>query len=112
MSDSQNVLEDSFGYALHHGSFIFKTALKDAFRQARLDITTEEFVFLFSVPKDGDIQANLTKKALKDKTTVTRMVDRLVSKELLERRENPENRRQQLLFSTAKGETMKQQLLP
>lgn len=112
MSDYQSALEDSFGYALHHSSFMFTTALKDAFKRAELDITKEEFVFLFTVPKEGEIQAVLTKKALKDKTTVTRMVDRLVAKELLERRENPDNRRQQLLFSTPAGEAMKKKLMP
>ena len=104
--------EDSIGYALHLASFVFKTAMKSHFKAAGLDITPEEFVFLFSVPEGGDTQRNLTKAALKDKTTITRMVDRLVGKGWVERHENPESRREQIISTTSSGLQLKGQLLP
>ena len=112
MPETPPILADSIGYALHHASFVLKTAMKSHFKAAGLDITPEEFVFLFSVPVAGDTQRNLTKAALKDKTTITRMIDRLVVKGWLERRENPENRREQLIDVTTAGLDLKVQLFP
>lgn len=105
-------IENTFGYALHHASYVFKASMKDRFRAAGVNVTPEEFVFLFLIPGDGAPQSLLTKKSLKDKTTITRLVDRLVTKGWITRMENENNRREQLIFTTDEGAEIKQQLMP
>ena len=104
-------IEDSFGYALHHASYVFKAAMKDRFKDAKINVTPEEFVFLFLIPDDGVSQSLLTKKSLKDKTTITRLVDRMVDKGWIRRVENDKNRREQLVFTTTEGKKNKLQLM-
>jgi len=105
-------IEDIFGYALHHASYTFRAAMKEKFRTADLNVTVEEFIFLFLIPKEGAPQSLLTKKSLKDKTTITRLVDRLVTKGWITRAENAKNRREQLISLTPDGLKMKQKLFP
>lgn len=105
-------IEETFGYALHHSSYLFKAALKDQFQEAGINLTPEEFVFLYLVPARGDTQNRLTKKSLKDKTTITRLVDRMVEKGYLHRRENDQNRREQILYLTQHALDLKQELDP
>jgi DNA-binding MarR family transcriptional regulator len=104
-------IEDSFGYSLHHASYIFKASLKDRFQTAGINVTPEEFVFLFLIPEEGATQNLLTRKSLKDKTTITRLVDRLVSKGWINRVENDQNRREQVINTTKAGRRIKQSLM-
>lgn len=104
-------IEDSFGYALHHASYIFKATLKERFQAADLNVTPEEFVFLFLIPEEGATQNLLTRKSLKDKTTITRLIDRLVGKGWISRVENDQNRREQIINVTDDGRMVKQNLM-
>ncbi|MEH6403688.1 MAG: MarR family winged helix-turn-helix transcriptional regulator [Sneathiella sp.] len=112
MSPPEFLIENSFGYALHHASYILKASMKDRFRTAGVNVTPEEFVFLFLIPEEGASQNLLTKKSLKDKTTITRLVDRLVTKGWISRIENENNRREQIIFVTAEGADVKLKLMP
>lgn len=112
MDPEEFKIEDVFGYALHHASYIFKASMKDQFRDADINVTPEEFIFLFLIPEEGAPQSILTKKTLKDKTTVTRLVDRMVAKGWVRRIENDKNRREQLIFTTPGGREIKQKIMP
>ncbi len=103
MNSKFDNLENTFGYALHHASFAFRSSLKNAFLSSGLNLTTEEFVFLGLIPEKGATQRDLAGKSLKDKTTVTRLVDRLVVKGWVSRIENPDNRREQIITKTESG---------
>ncbi len=112
MDPSNTNIEGLFGYALHHASFIFKAKLKHRFRAAKIDATPEEFVFLFLIPEVGASQSTLTEKSLKEKTTVTRLIDRLVLKGWVTRVENNKNRREQIITVTSEGWKMKAKMMP
>jgi len=103
MIDKPPAPKDSIGFALHHASFAFKAAMKDRFRAANIGLTPEEFVFLAMVPVEGAALGVLASTALKDKTTITRLVDRLVEKGLVTRQEDPGNRRKQIIYITEAG---------
>lgn len=111
MADVSEKAENSFWMALHLASYKAKCALKKTFADAGVDITPEEFGFLYLVPKGGAQLGDLTKRALKDKTNITRMVDRLVKKGWIERCEDPENRRQKIVCMTKSGEKVRKDLL-
>lgn len=95
--------ENSLGFALHHASFVFKAAMKDQFRALGINLTPEEFVFLACVPMSGALQSELAVKSLKDKAATTRLIDKLVTKELVTREENSSDRREQIITKTKSG---------
>ena len=104
-------IEQTLGFSLHHASYLFKTALKNHFVNNGVALTTEEFVFLFLVPEGGAEQKVLIDKTKKDKTTITRLISKMVLKGYIERRESSD-RRHQTIYPTALGNSIKEQLAP
>lgn len=102
MREETNI-EDSLGFALHLSSYIFKANMKERLNAAGFNITPEEFIFIFSMPDGQTAQSVMIKKLLKDKTTMTRLIDRLVKKEWVERSENNQDRREHMIQLTKKG---------
>lgn len=110
--DSRPNIEDSIGFALHHASYLFKSAMKNAFLANGIDVTPEEMVILFMVQDDGSDQSELVKKSLKDKTNITRLLSRMVKKQLIKRTNHKDNGRQQMVFLTDSGVKTRMALLP
>ncbi|MCG8325640.1 MAG: MarR family transcriptional regulator [Thiotrichales bacterium] len=96
-------IEQTIGFALHHSSYVFKTALKREFNRNGYNISPEEFVMLCMVNEEGIEQGILRDKSLKDKTNITRLLDRMVDKGLIKRSIQKDNRRQQIVKLTARG---------
>jgi len=105
-------IEETIGFALHHSSYLFKTALKNIFAANQLDITPEEMILLFMLTPAGSEQGQLVSKSLKDKTNVARLLSRMEKKALIRREIHAKNGRQQMVFATAKGEAMRVAALP
>ena len=89
---------------IHALAFEFGARVVAAIRAHGLDVTEEEWktiAILQDLP--GLTTTALADKKRRDKTTVTRMIDRLVQKGLVERRVDPNDRRIQRLFLTRSG---------
>jgi len=68
------------------------------------DLTLEQFHLLKNMPEDtGLTQRQICEVANKKPANMTRILDRLESKGLMVRRDNPEDRRAALVFLTKKG---------
>ncbi len=104
-------LESTLGFALHHSSYQFKTAIKLALQSANINVTNEEFILLFLTPTSGIEQSDLILKTRKDKTNVARLIARLVEKGYLSRQEST-NRRQQTISLTVEGQQVRETILP
>jgi len=71
------------------------------------DLTLEQLHILKNMCVDsGMSQRQIGEIANKKAANITRMLDRLESKDLVERRENPEDRRAASVFLTHKGEDL------
>ena len=105
-------IEETIGFALHHASYLFKGAMKQAFSGAGVDVTPEEFVMLFMLATDGIDQGELVRKSLKDKTNVTRLLTRMENKGLLRRVQHETSGRQQVVVITAEGDQLRARLMP
>lgn len=105
-------IEETIGFALHHSSYLFKTALKAVFAANTLDITPEEMILLFMLGHEGSEQGQLVSKSLKDKTNVARLLSRMEKKALIRRESHAKSGRQQMVFATAKGDSMRGAALP
>ena len=107
MTTSTDNLEQALGFNLHIAAFVMKQALKAALKEAGIPLSTEEVVTLLLISDDGSEQSELQQKLYKDKTNITRLLDRLVLKEIVTRRKSEVNRRQQLIELTESGHQTK-----
>ena len=105
-----NNLEQSLGFNLHIAAFMLKQTLKASLKEANFDITTEEFVLLMLISEEGIEQIELQQKLYKDKTNITRLLDRLVAKDLVTRQPSHVSRRQQIVNLTDAGQSMQVEL--
>lgn len=72
--------------------------------EADIKMTVEEFILLTMIKaKTDQILQNIAIATGKNKSVVMRMIDSLESKELVKRTVNPEDRRENLLSITDKG---------
>jgi len=71
------------------------------------DLTLEQFHLLKNMAMDSGIsQRQLCEVANKTPANMTRMLDRMAAKSLMERRADPDDRRASLVFLTEKGKSL------
>jgi DNA-binding MarR family transcriptional regulator len=106
-------LDNAIGYTLGRAAARIKIALRRAFAAAGHDVTPEQWVVLYRLCEtEGLTQVALGERTVKDKTTVTRILDRLEARGLLTRRRDDRDRRSQRLFPTPRGQAVVCALLP
>ena len=79
-------------------------------QEPRLDVTMWQIMVLKWLKGDPLTVGHLARKFLVSTPTMTRLLDSLVERGLVERREDPEDRRRVRLFLTRKGEDLFQEL--
>lgn len=106
-------------FSLDHtpGPAIYRTAarLKQVLgaRLKPFDITPEQFSLLARLwEEDGLTQSRIAELLHKDKANVTRILDRLVAKGLVERRTDPQDRRAFHVYLTGEGRAAEARLAP
>ncbi|GGA11047.1 MarR family transcriptional regulator [Paenibacillus marchantiophytorum] len=104
-------MESSFGFVLNHAGRRMTQLLNVSFQP--YDITTEQWVVLSRlVEEDGITQKLLAIRAEKDQTNITRILDQLERKGLVERRANETDRRSFLTYITDQGRALNDILTP
>ncbi|MDF9408799.1 MAG: Transcriptional regulator SlyA [Pelotomaculum sp. PtaB.Bin013] len=77
------------------------------------DITPEQWGLInILFRKDGISQKELSEKSFKDQPTITRILDNLEAKGMIERKINREDRRTFMIFLTNEGRDLRDKLLP
>ena len=106
-------IDNAVGYAVGHAAARIKIALRRAFVAAGHDVTPDQWVVLYRLlENEGLTQVALGERTVKDKTTITRILDRLEARTLLTRRRAPDDRRSQRLYLTEAGRALAQALVP
>ncbi|MGD9610444.1 MAG: MarR family winged helix-turn-helix transcriptional regulator [Desulfovibrionaceae bacterium] len=106
-------MDNAIGYLIGHTAMRIKIGLRRLFVQSDLDVTPEQWVVLFRLyEREGLTQSELGDRTVKDKTTVTRILDRLEKKGLLYRRRDTRDRRSQRIYLTESGTTVLGALMP
>lgn len=78
-------------------------------REAEIPLTPDQYrIMAILWEEEGGNQCNLAEKVQRDRTTITRILDTLERDELIERRVDPNDRRQFRIFLTPKGNSLKQ----
>lgn len=100
-------------YWINRLSFMLRRELSQKFRAAGHDIGGEEWAVLMLLWRcNGQTPSALAEATIRDRTTITRFVDGLVKKGLVERRIDAEDRRRSLIFLTDQGHALKGELEP
>ncbi|MFB5676366.1 MarR family winged helix-turn-helix transcriptional regulator [Paenibacillus terreus] len=99
------------------GKFLSRTYLSFRKRATRLiaeyDVTPEQYAILNELSKADSIsQKKLAEILVRDQTTVGKIVDKLMRKELVTRTVDPEDRRAVQLYLTDKGRQLHDELFP
>jgi len=90
-----------------------KNALIMSLKLKKFDITHEQWFVLRTITNtDFSTQKVIADLTNKGKSTLTRILDQLEQKNLIERRVNDEDRRSIVLVETNRGKTIVQQILP
>lgn len=106
-------LDTAFGFVVGRTFHIMRRAFTATVEDAGLQITPEEWVLLNRLwAQDGQRQTELAESTIKDRTTVTRLLDGMVKKGLVRRETDPTDRRVVLAWLTDEGKRMKRRLLP
>ena len=93
--------------------FSVRKELAQRFGEAGFKITAQEWAILLILWKQGEqTPSDLAKVTFRDRTTVTRLIDRMVRGGLVERTEHPSDRRKQLLRPTGRGMALRDDLVP
>lgn len=82
-------------------------------KEHNLDITLEMLEVLFILwEKDNINQQEIVDKTSRKKASLTSLIDNLTSRGLVERRQDPKDRRSNLIVLTKEGEAYQKKLIP
>lgn len=101
------------GTVLDRTTRLLKQHYLRAFKEEGVDLSTEQWVLLDRLHTDGEAsQTELANGTFKDAPTVSRIIDKLVKKKLVERRRFPNDRRRYQVALTASGRDVHERLMP
>lgn len=104
-------LEDSLGFQVNRTANAMKSRFNNFLKSYNL--TSEQYVIMKSIEENPEITPTLLSEiTLKDKTTITRMIDTLVKNEMLIRTPKVNDRRAYQLSWSKKGEKTMKEILP
>jgi len=87
--------------------------MQKRFKENNVDLTYEMHQIMACLwKKDGINQQELADMTLKDKASMTFLIDNLSKRELVKRKEDPEDRRSKLIYLTAKGRLLGKKVAP
>lgn len=87
--------------------------MRKRFKDCNLDLTSEMMQVMYYLwDHNGVNQQEIADAVNRDKATLTSLIDNLVRRQLVERREDPQDRRSKRIVLTAKGQDLKQHIVP
>lgn len=106
-------IDDSVGYAIYRTGKALKFELRRSFRQAGIDVTSEQWALLCRLwEQEGRSQKELAECSFKDTANITRMIDVLEGKGIVFRERDQHDRRTYRIFLTEEGHRLRDRLMP
>ncbi len=110
--DDQN-LNEVYLFHLDKAAKQFKKLKNEVFKQAGIDLTGDQWILIKNIHEvEGINQRTLAKRVFKEPASITRILDILEKKQLVERRSIPNDRRTYALYTTDQGKALVQQIIP
>ncbi len=93
-------------------SFLLRSEVHNGFKQGGIDLSAEEWALLLVLWQKGPQQMGpLAALTLRDRTTVTRLVDRLVKKGFVQRSGGETDRRQVMVSISKEGSAAREHIV-
>ena len=105
--------KEALGHFMGRTTRAMSRMLQNNFINAGYDITIEQWVIIVNLNrKDGQFQQQLANNTYKNKTSVTRMINSLQKKKIVERLSDPKDLRQKRIYLTDNGRQLFKDLTP
>lgn len=100
-----------FGFQVGQTTKLMQNKMQLNFKNAGYDVTFEQWTVLLSLwIRDGRSQQDLSEETKRDQTSLSRLLDNMVRKNLIVRVQSPTDRRTNLIYLTHKGRELEQPL--
>jgi DNA-binding MarR family transcriptional regulator len=105
--------KEALGHFMGRITRAMSRMFQNVITHAGYDVTIEQWVIIVNLNrKNGQFQQQLADNTYKNKTSVTRMINALQKKGLVERISDPKDLRQKRIFLTKKGGQLYKKLRP
>jgi len=106
-------LTNAIGFVVNRTAYMLRQAVREGFTRHGVALTPEELAILAHLwQRDGQTQGELAGCSIRDRTTVTRIIDRLSEKGLTRREPGVRDRRRVRTWLTAEGKRLEKVVLP
>ena len=98
----------NINYLIYRSARILRYKFQKDMRTEGLDMTQEQYFILLKLwQKNGQYQAELTHEVLSDAPNITRILDVMARKKMIERRQDPVDRRKFRIFVGKEGKRIR-----
>ena len=106
-------MEQAIGLNVNRAAFLMTEEIAKRFASHGYPLSAQDFGILFRLHKQGPrTQVEIAALMMRDKTTITRRIDGLVKKQLVERMPDPDDRRYFRVTLTVQGHRALEVLIP
>jgi len=106
-------MEINFGPYLDRTLKVIRQVYNRTFQEYNIDITTEQWMLIDLLgEKDLSSQKEIANKSFKDAPTVSRIIDLLVKKDIVERKTTAKDKRKYAIMLTEKGKVIYNKIKP
>ncbi|MFD2935754.1 MarR family winged helix-turn-helix transcriptional regulator [Spirosoma flavum] len=111
-ADSADILKE-FARIASQVNIAFRQFVQRKLKQHKFDLTFEMLQIIgYLWENDGVNQQEIANATLKDKASLTYLIDNLTRREMVYRQEDSIDRRNNLIFLTPQGRQLKEKILP
>jgi DNA-binding MarR family transcriptional regulator len=111
--DGQVIVDNAIGFWIHRVYQASRNEMFRAFREIGIDMTPEQWAVLIRLwERDGRSQGELSEATFRDPPTMSRIIDGMETRDLLERRVHPEDARVRSIHLTRRGRRLQAKLVP
>lgn len=104
-------LKESVGHLFHIINLNMRKRLEKEIKAFGLS-SSHQFGVLLLLSKNTMSQKEISEATLADEPSTTRMLDRMIKKELINKRRSDEDKRKQVVYITEEGQALLTQILP
>lgn len=106
-------LENALAYWIHRVYQAERNELFREFREHGVELTPEQWIVLVRLwSEDGQTQTELGQATFRDRPTMSRILDVMEKRGLVERHADPDNARAWRVHLTAQGKALRKKLVP
>lgn len=106
-------LSKALGFVVNRTAYLVRQLAHETYLRKNIDLTPEEMALLAHLwQRDGQTQGELAACAIRDRTTVTRILDRMSKKGLIRREPGVRDRRRVRTWLTREGKRLERSIAP